>query len=35
VGNPERVKPGVLMPAFGMLPSEDVRAIAVYLEALR
>lgn len=35
VANPERVKPGVLMPAFGMLPSEDVRAIAAYLEALR
>ncbi len=29
------VKPGALMPSFGMLPAEDVRAIAAYLEGLR
>ena len=29
------VKPGVHMPAFGMLPPEDVRAMAAYLEGLQ
>jgi cytochrome c oxidase subunit 2 len=29
------VKPGVHMPAFGMLPPEDLRALAVYLEGLQ
>ncbi len=29
------VKPGVLMPAFGMLPQEDLRALAAYLDALQ
>lgn len=29
------VKPGVLMPSFHMLPSEDVRALAAYLEGLK
>lgn len=28
------LKPGVLMPSFGMLPEEDLRAIAAYLEGL-
>ncbi len=30
----EEIKPGVHMPAFGMLPREDVRALAAYLEGL-
>ena len=29
------VKPGVLMPSFGMLPEEDLTAVAAYLAALR
>jgi cytochrome c oxidase subunit II len=29
------VKPGVLMPSFQMLPPEDVRALAAYLEGLK
>ena len=29
------VKPGVHMPAFGMLPQEDLRALAAYLKALQ
>ena len=35
VARTEEVKPGVLMPAFGMLPEEELRAIAEYLEALQ
>jgi cytochrome c oxidase subunit 2 len=31
----EEVKPGVHMPAFGMLPTEDLRALAAYLEGLQ
>ena len=31
----EKVKPGVQMPSFGMLPPEDVRALAAYLEELK
>jgi cytochrome c oxidase subunit II len=31
----ERVKPGVHMPAFGMLPSEDLKALAIYLDGLK
>jgi cytochrome c oxidase subunit 2 len=30
----ELIKPGVLMPSFGMLPEGDVRAIAAYLDGL-
>jgi cytochrome c oxidase subunit II len=30
----EHVKPGVHMPAFGMLPPEDLHALAVYLDGL-
>lgn len=30
-----RIKPGVLMPSYGMLPPDDVRAIAAYLKSLR
>lgn len=29
------VKPGVHMPPFGMLPKEDLRALAVFLEGLK
>lgn len=31
----QHVKPGVLMPAFGMLPAEDLRALAGYLKSLQ
>jgi cytochrome c oxidase subunit 2 len=30
----DHVKPAVLMPAFGMLPPEDVQALAAYLDGL-
>jgi cytochrome c oxidase subunit 2 len=29
------IKPGVHMPAFGMLPAEELVALAAYLEALK
>ena len=32
---PSNVKPGVHMPAFGMLPPEDLEALAAYLEGLQ
>jgi cytochrome c oxidase subunit 2 len=35
VAETEQVKPGVLMPSFGMLPDADLSAIAAYLESLR
>jgi cytochrome c oxidase subunit 2 len=35
IGHPERMKPGVLMPRFGMLPRAHLDAIAAYLEALQ
>jgi cytochrome c oxidase subunit 2 len=35
IARPDHVKPGVLMPPFGMLPPDDVRAIAEYLHGLR
>ena len=31
----DRIKPGVHMPQFGMLPLEEVRALAAYLEGLQ
>ncbi|MDB4932784.1 MAG: ctaC, partial [Myxococcaceae bacterium] len=34
ITRPESHKPGALMPAFAMLPPDDVRALAAYLEAL-
>jgi cytochrome c oxidase subunit 2 len=30
----DNVKPGVLMPVFGMLPPEDLQALAAYLDGL-
>jgi cytochrome c oxidase subunit II len=35
VTRPEDVKPGVLMPAFHMLPPDDLPALAAYLEGLK
>jgi cytochrome c oxidase subunit 2 len=35
IADTERIKPGVHMPHFGMLPIEDVRALAAYLEGLQ
>lgn len=35
IARPEALKPGVRMPAFGVLPEDELRAIAVYLEGLR
>lgn len=35
IAHPDRVKPGALMPAFDMLPRDDLRALAAYLEGLR
>jgi cytochrome c oxidase subunit 2 len=31
----DRIKPGVLMPHFGMLPAPDIDALVAYLESLR
>lgn len=35
IATPEAIKPGVHMPAFGMLPDEHIRALAAYLEGLQ
>jgi cytochrome c oxidase subunit 2 len=35
LAQPERHKPGVLMPAFGMLPAAELTALAAYLEELK
>jgi cytochrome c oxidase subunit 2 len=35
IARPDHVKPGVLMPPFGMLAQDEVRAMAVYLRALQ
>jgi len=35
ITHPDELKPGVKMPAFDMLPDEQLRAIAAYLEALQ
>jgi cytochrome c oxidase subunit II len=35
IASPEHVKPGALMPAFGMLPPGELRAMAAYLEELK
>ena len=34
VSRPEEVKPGVHMPAFGMLPARDLEHLTFYLKAL-
>jgi cytochrome c oxidase subunit 2 len=34
IARPEHVKPGVLMPAFGMLPGDELLALAAYLASL-
>jgi cytochrome c oxidase subunit II len=35
IAHTEDVKPGVHMPAFGVLPAEDLQALAAYLEGLQ
>lgn len=35
IAKPDEIKPGVHMPAFGMLAPEDLQAISVYLSELR
>ncbi len=35
IASPEHVKPGALMPAFGMLPPGELQAMAAYLEELK
>jgi cytochrome c oxidase subunit 2 len=35
VSRTEHIKPGVHMPAFGMLPPDELRALAAYLESLQ
>lgn len=34
IADPDKIKPGVQMPAFGMLPSDDIGAIATWLKGL-
>jgi cytochrome c oxidase subunit 2 len=35
IARTDHVKPGVVMPAFHMLPSDELQALAVYLEGLK
>jgi cytochrome c oxidase subunit II len=35
IAHTDAVKPGALMPAFGMLPEDDLRALSAYLEGLK
>jgi cytochrome c oxidase subunit 2 len=35
IANPAAIKPGAAMPAFAMLPPQDIRAIAAWLKGLR
>jgi cytochrome c oxidase subunit 2 len=35
IARTDHVKPGVVMPAFGMLPNEELQALGVYLEGLK
>jgi cytochrome c oxidase subunit 2 len=35
IARTDHVKPDVLMPHFGMLPQEDLHALASYLEGLK
>ncbi len=34
IGHTDRVKPNVKMPAFGMLPEDELAALATYLSEL-
>jgi len=35
LANTQELKPGVHMPAFGMMPPEELEALAAYLEQLK
>jgi cytochrome c oxidase subunit 2 len=35
ISNPQAIKPGVLMPAFGSLNAADLSALVEYLETLK
>jgi cytochrome c oxidase subunit 2 len=35
IAETQEVKPGVHMPHFGMLPREELEALAAYVESLR
>jgi cytochrome c oxidase subunit 2 len=35
LARPDHIKPGILMPAFSMLPESELRAIAAYLQSLQ
>lgn len=35
IARPDHVKPGALMPPFGMLPRDDLQAMAAYLRSLQ
>jgi cytochrome c oxidase subunit II len=35
IAHTDIIKPGALMPKFGMLPEDDLRALAAYLEGLK
>ncbi len=35
IAAPQHIKPGALMPGFGMLPDADARALAAYLHGLQ
>jgi cytochrome c oxidase subunit 2 len=35
IARPDHVKPGALMPPFGMLPAGDLQAMAAYLRSLQ
>ena len=35
IAETKAVKPGVLMPEFGMLPADDIRALAAFLDGLK
>ena len=35
IARPDSVKPGALMPSFGMLPADELRALAAWLDGLR
>ena len=34
IASTDQVKPGVLMPHFGMLPPDELEAVAAYLDSL-